>query len=940
MRHGIWLTLLLTMAACSSTPPASQPPAEVEPPAPTYPDEGAKLQYQFPATHIETQKTTGEVLESQCDKTHCYVSVGLAEPISLHHIIVDATTHGVAVPSNEQVLIRFVGESPKTFSLHSRFVSVDVTTSNTPKSAKTLSTDFWNAVSTRFGFESHPFHAFVTGRAMQQIGTRNTATTPQRLTDVGRTMEFYTGMTSVREALQHDRGLGMQWNDEARTLDPTIIETVELQAHPWSQMIAELGQKPVIEPMAKVVPVDMAYLHFHDLRTFVKLGRELDSWLTPLTQSFENRGGNSHFVDAYERQLVVERTGLSETLGHVATDGIALLVGDPFLREGTDVSLIFRVKNRTALTTALASFEANARKARPDLDEARFKEGEHVIRRLFTPDGDIEQNRVEVGDLLILSNSRGAIRHILGAIDGKVPTLADSGDFQYLRTRYPFDVKAEDGFVFISDAFVANAISPRTKILAGRRVHAQADLQAVQYGILMFGWFEGRQPIEIGEVINAGYLTKDYLKHPDQKPITVDARGAQSAWGRVRLMTPLRDLDLGKVSTSEKQAYDFFKSTYQNYWRAMIDPIGAQIRHSDDGSLSVDARMLPIINASDYNELRELVGEARLVTDHAYPGLHWFAAIGQNAKLRRDLDSLGKDFLGGRFELNWLGDWVAAGVMDRSGLQDFGIALSNTSRINQAELIRRFPVYLLVHLRNPAALGAVLTALKTMTSDSAPGMLDWGQVEPYKEQPIVRVGTTESSRSMTGGEDLGLLYTTVNDVFIVAFERTTLEIQIDAVMSGRYAKAAPKPDKNLSVTNDPATQGAVVADFGAGYLATTLLNIIEVDSWKAQEHAVNNYEILARGVPGMQAKDLRDKGLALLGEEPHHYHGGEFTLTNAGAKLSVYAQENPTFPVAGSPVTELIQNLKLVRMALEFEGEDAHQGIRARFNLTKKTPKK
>jgi hypothetical protein len=217
-------------------------------------------------------------------------------------------------------------------------------------------------------------------------------------------------------------------------------------------------------------------------------------------------------------------------------------------------------------------------------------------------------------------------------------------------------------------------------------------------------------------------------------------------------------------------------------------------------------------------------------------------------------------------------------------------------------------------------------------------MLDWGQVEPYKEQPIVRVGTTESSRSMTGGEDLGLLYTTVNDVFIVAFERTTLEIQIDAVMSGRYAKAAPKPDKNLSVTNDPATQGAVVADFGAGYLATTLLNIIEVDSWKAQEHAVNNYEILARGVPGMQAKDLRDKGLALLGEEPHHYHGGEFTLTNGGAKLSVYAQENPTFPVAGSPVTELIQNLKLVRMALEFEGEDAHQGIRARFDLTKKTP--
>jgi len=946
-RRFYWLAALLV--ACSSSPQKDEQ-ALVGPQEPVkiYPDPGPSVDYAGGARSVDLQEANGKVEATHCEGGYCYARVSAERPLGAGTLSVEASNYGIAFGrSDGAALVRFVGEVPTEFQLHyvqnlgffgsvrqpAARTRIRILNDSSKQADKKLITEFWNAAAARVGGET-AFRRFVSARALRRSQPETAPERQRRLTEAGAVMELYTGMTSVREALQYDRGLGVA-RDPAATLDLTQVEGIELRVHPWQEMIASLPNKPVIEALAKVVPDDMAYMHFHDLRSFVALARELDEWITPLAQSFEQQGGATHFVEAYERQLVVERTGLSETLGHIATDGIALLVGDAFLREGTDISLVFKVKNRTALVAALAGFEANARKARPDLDEARWKVGEHVVRRLYTPDGDIEQNRVELGDHLIISNSRGAIRHIIDAFEGRTGRLADSGDFQYLRARYPFDAKAEDGFVFISDAFVAHAVSPRTKILAGRRMHAQADLLAVQHGIMMHGWFEGKEPNSIKDAQDKGYLTADLLKHADGQAIGFDERGALSGWGRVRLMTPLRDLPLEKVSEDEKSSYDQFRQTYQMYWRAMIDPIGAQIRRTAEG-FSMDARMLPIIDSSDYNNVRELVGQARVMPRTAHPGFHWVGAIGENARLRQQLDGAGRAFLGGRFATGWLGDWVAIGVLDRSGLQDlalYGLRHAMGSPEKEDDVMRlfaRLPAYLLVHLKNPLVLGTVLTSLKTMAEESAPGMLQWGQTDPYGEVPIVRVGTSDQGGLISG--EFAILYATVNDIFIVAMERTTLEMQIDAVLDGKVPTKVSDP-------LEPGTQSAFQGSLKNNYLKTALLALVESDAPRSQQKVQAAYEDLARSVPGLNPLNTRTKGLALLGFEPFHFHGGELSLTPYGAMHSIYGSAShvrwPAVPVEDSPVTKLIQSLESLEMSLEFEGEGDHQGIRARFGITR-----
>ncbi|MDX9720564.1 MAG: hypothetical protein RBU37_07445, partial [Myxococcota bacterium] len=496
-----------------------------------------------------------EASASFCSQDHCYLSFD-HNASSVFHINPRSDTHVFAVPDNSRILVRLVsGTLPERLELDlyastswERWSPVEHTPLivNTTKAStdQGLQSSFFAALSRWFGqrHPSTPFDAFASGR-LSLLGGRNNLN--QRASDLDSLMDLYTGMQSIDEALQIDRGLQLS-STNATAGEPVPfadIQGVALAEHPWEQMITELGSTPVIEFLAASVPQDMLYLHFHDLRSFVKTASELDEWLAPLSQAVEGRAGHPHFVERYQQQLAVERSALSEKLGHLAANGVALVVGDPFVREGTDVSLLFRVASRELLTAALAEHEANARKARPDAAERSLELAGRQVRLLETTDGAIRQYRVELGEVLILSNSAKAIERFILVADKKLPSLAEAGDFRYLRARYPFGTDTEDGYLFIGDALVAKTVGPRLKILEARRMAARSELLAINCAALLYGWLEGKRPESVETLVKAGLLSKEELQHARGGGISfTPERGAWSSWGSVAALTPIADL--------------------------------------------------------------------------------------------------------------------------------------------------------------------------------------------------------------------------------------------------------------------------------------------------------------------------------------------------------------------------------------------------------------
>ncbi|MFT7624779.1 MAG: hypothetical protein ACI9WU_003969 [Myxococcota bacterium] len=787
-----------------------------------------------------------------------------------------------------------------------------------------------------------PWHTFAANR-MSLLGggtaRGNNRARRARRSEIGDLMALYTGMTSVEEALQTDRALRIRAEAaDQRTIDPATIPGVPLAAHPWDEMMEKLGKKPVMEDIAKRVPADMLYLHFTDLRTAAHLGDEVEEWVTPLARLLEWRPGNAFLAERYQRQLILERTELSKNFGHFAAGSVAFLAGDPFLREGAPVAILFAVRNEALLNQSLGRFEKKARAANPDMAEEQYTVDGVAFRRLYTPDGRVNQHRGQLDGVLMLTNSRATAKQLVEVAKGRAPSLASSGDFQYMRSLYPHTPE-EDGFVFLSDAFVASAVSPRNRILQARRMEAQADLAAVGYAALLHGWLEGKPGPDVATLLASGMLSEEELMHADGAKIALDpVRGAWSeAWGRPFALRPLADLDLGMVSDQEKRAYERFREGYQRNWSTFIDPVAVQITRSDDGkALSIDGRILPLIEATDYDELVTMVGKAQITPPQLDGAFAWTFAVGREAKVRRELERVARWITSGPVNFNWLGDWVTMGARDEAALFELLMLTgvrprkAGSERIRDRDVIARLneaPLYMAVHIDNPLGLGLMLTAVRALAEGAAPGIITWHKAEKHRKVDVVRVEV--NAGQATGGEmpTFSLYYSIVKNVLVLALQPATLAWQIDAVLDGKGTKVA------AADSGQPQTHLGLSLIQSDGGLTRSALSLLEVEAIRQARAAHRDAEVLLRGL-GQIPTGL--DGAGWLGHVPSPVQGGGFDVRHGELVHGIYGTELapnvPGIPVANGSITRLLEGLKAASGSLSFEGEGISRGLRMRVS--------
>jgi len=398
-------------------------------------------------------------------------------------------------------------------------------------------------------------------------------------------------------------------------------------------------------------------------------------------------------------------------------------------------------------------------------------------------------------------------------------------------------------------------------------------------------------------------------------------------------LRPIIDLEITKITPGEKEAYDRFRDTYQQYWRGYIDPIGVRFRVSPEGELGFDARMLPLIAGTDYDKIREQVGERTVVPPVAKAGAHFVLAVGDDAELRREIDRAARAF--GRssdFGIGWLGDWVAIGAADRSALWDLALftrtvpelAPRARERIEdrrgfERRLWPRLPFYAMAHVRARIGLVATLAAVRKYVDDAAPGMLDWGPTAKYRDVDVVKVAAKTGSEASDELGALAIHYGVAGDVFVVAVDRSTFEHAVDLVLDGRAAKAA-KPGA-------VAMQTAISVDAPVGGpMRKVGLAMLEELARRDLRSASRQWEAMKRA--GLEDTDAP----SYLGETPRAAAGGTFSLDGDGAVAhSLYGTEaRPTLPPSlpeGSPLATALARLAGFDFGLAFEGKGNHQGL-------------
>ena len=437
----------------------------------------------------------------------------------------------------------------------------------------------------------------------------------------------FSGALAVQESLQLDtmRGEANRNSDPAR--DAKRAEKVQLselsgptiKSHPWEEMLGT--KQPEISPLSHYVPADFYFLEFRSLGKLLDLMDAGDLWGRHLFNQAQQEARTHFLGQKLKQQLAVETNPLLRPFYDQVVTDVAVVGSDLFVREGSDVTLLFRFQFPDVFKARMDQFLTNVAQAFPDVRrDAGEIQGVRFVH-LSTPDRSVEvYSAYPIPGLHVRTNSRVALQRIVAAIQGKdtqgnaVERLGDTSEFAYIRTLMPRGAPEEDGFIYLSDPFIRQVIGPQLKLTERRRMLCYNHLRMIGHAALMYHTEQGRTAQSIGELEAAkctpGKFGEDALACPDNGKYALSSDGITgvcSHHGHAKALKPCCEIPLTEVSGVEAEEYKRFLEQYNQYWRTFFDPIAIRVKVTPQ-RYRLETIVLPLIDNSIYSGLVRVIG--------------------------------------------------------------------------------------------------------------------------------------------------------------------------------------------------------------------------------------------------------------------------------------------------------------------------------------------
>ena len=431
---------------------------------------------------------------------------------------------------------------------------------------------------------------------------------------------IFSGSLAIQESLQLDAMTGSQPVDTARRSVP--IDTLEgptVKSHPWTEMLA--GKQPKVSRLAQCVPHDHLFVRFDSVSKLLAMRDLLDQGYSygmgQATGAIRSAGA----IEGLKKQWMVETNGLLKPLYDTAFGEVAIASSDLYFREGTDATLIMRLKQPAIVRTALDQVMKVMARQNP---QAKVETGDFLgvaYTHVTTPDRTFHVYVADpVDDIHVRSNSRVGFETIIRTILDKpvggstIKRMSDSDEFKYIRTLMPLGAAEENGFIYLSDPFIRRLIGPEKKLTQRDRLVCRSRLQMLRHAQLLYLTQHGQDAQSIEELQSGGCLGNRQspmnLTCPNGGTYSLTAgRGgcACSHHGHPDAMVPCSEIPVKNATGSQANEYGEFVQAYSQYWRTFFDPIAVRVQVRPN-KLRMETIVLPLIDNSVYTGLASILG--------------------------------------------------------------------------------------------------------------------------------------------------------------------------------------------------------------------------------------------------------------------------------------------------------------------------------------------
>ncbi len=416
-----------------------------------------------------------------------------------------------------------------------------------------------------------------------------------------------------------------------------------IKSHPWKEMLGsksgplpsptgrdpktgKAADYPRVGRLSRCVPEDFYFVEFRSLPRLLDTLDVTSLWSTHLFSQAFQEARTSDISSRIQTQLALEVSPALKPFLDLAVEEVAVTGSDLYVREGSDVTMIFRFKQPANFRPRMDDMLARAGKNRPDV---RRIAGQYLgveFVHLETPDRSVNvYSAYPAGDLHVRSNSRVGFERVLQAVLGRtaqgqpVRRLGETDEFSYIRTLMPRGAPEEDGFIYLSDPFIRKQVGPQVKLAERRRTICYNHLRMIGHAALLYHTETGRWPDSLQTLTQAKCCPSFKgpplspsadLSCPDGGTYTLSPNrnvGVCSRHGHCHFLTPGCELGLTKVNGEEAEEYRDFLQEYNEYWRTYFDPIAIRIQAAPE-RCRMETIVLPLINNSIYKSLAETLG--------------------------------------------------------------------------------------------------------------------------------------------------------------------------------------------------------------------------------------------------------------------------------------------------------------------------------------------
>lgn len=404
------------------------------------------------------------------------------------------------------------------------------------------------------------------------------------------------GRTAIRETLQ------MQEIGGAETAEPDTNATVRLdsikgvavKAHPYEAMLkgAEGGRLA----LADLVPPDRFFVYFPKPEALVQFLDAGSDFLFHLSTGFTGRSIDYNLLGRYLARLGMTEDFMRSMLHSQALAEVALFLPDLHFIDGTDPTVVARVRNPDLLGTLLKLVGMG------DLSEV-------TARKL--PGGQTVF-WVRRGDLLVIGSQRSEVEHALALqTQNGAGSLGRSAEFRYLLTQLPLR-ETTRGYVYFSDPFLRRLTGPAGKIGQFRRVLARTQLEATSAGALLYQADHQQDPPSAATLFASGYVPRLAGLNPAQIRLDPQLVAFADDFGTPAQMKTLLEMLFDSVTAREARAYASYRDNYSQFWRQYFDPIAIRLDQTAADRMEMETFILPLIDSSFYRSIREGVAGAEV----------------------------------------------------------------------------------------------------------------------------------------------------------------------------------------------------------------------------------------------------------------------------------------------------------------------------------------